>query len=164
MANIFSQKGDAQLKWLMECVPETSFDQLLDRAYNEPLGCYVNLNQYNFDDHLSYPEDYDLGYILQERLGLNDERAESINNGSSLTDDEKLSLTEYVIDQQLYDDDGISVAGFELSVQGYPSLFVTFTGVSIGQGGIEYEFAQIFESKDIALEYYRSIGDRWFDL
>ena len=67
------------------------------------------------------------------------------------------------MDRQLQSDDGISCAGFAVSAGERGTVFAAFTGPSEGRGGIRYELAALFKSRDHALRHFRSMGDEWFD-
>jgi hypothetical protein len=134
------------------------------RAYEQPLGFFIVFDDSRLQDVLAHPDAYDLGWLLQDRLSISDQRAEAINGGAALSGAELDALKAELMDRQLQSDEGISCAGFAVSAGEGGTVFVAFTGPSEGQGGIRYEFAALFKSRDHAVGHFRSMGDEWFDL
>ena len=44
------------------------------------------------------------------------------------------------------------------------SIYAAFTGLSLGQGGIEYTFYKLFSNTETAVSYLSEKGDNWFSL
>ena len=95
----------AQLEWLKgKYADEASEDveaYLNYRAWDEPLGTFLYFDKSRFDDMISYPESYDLGWEIQKRIPkLSDERAEAINAGDKLSDTERKEVIN-LVDEKL---------------------------------------------------------------
>ena len=162
--DILSASKAAQLEWLLKQFPNEDIDDLTVRAYEQPLGFFIVFDDGRLQDVLAHPDAYDLGWLLQDRLSISDQRAEAINGGAALSGAELDALKAELMDRQLQSDEGISCAGFAVSAGEGGTVFVAFTGPSEGQGGIRYEFAALFKSRDHAVGHFRSMGDEWFDL
>ena len=162
--DILSASKAAQLEWLLKQFPKEDIDDLRVRAYEQPLGFFIVFDDSRLEDVLAYPDAYDLGWLLQDCLSISDQRAEAINGGVALSGAELNALKAELMGRQLESDDGISCAGFAVSAGEGGKVFAAFTGPSEGQGGIRYDFAGLFTSRDHAMKHFRSMGDEWVDL
>jgi len=104
--DILSASKAAQLDWLLKQFPKEDIDDLTVRAYEQPLGFFVVFDDGRLQDVLAYPDAYDLGWLLQDRLSISDQRAEAINAGAALSDAELDALKAELMDRQLQSDDG----------------------------------------------------------
>ena len=161
--DILSASKAAQLEWLLKQFPKKDIDDLRVRAYQQPFGCFVVFDNSRLQDILAYPDAYDLGWLLQDRLSISDQRAEAINGAAALSLAELDALKAELMDRQLQSDDGIACAGFAVSTAEGGTVFAAFTGSSEGQGGVRYDFAGLFTSRDHAMKHFRSMGEEWFD-
>lgn len=156
-----------QEAWLLSRFPDRSLEDLIDRAYPLAYGAYFEFDDGLLSDMTSFPDDYDLGDLLRDRMpGLTEERAERINAGSALTSEERAQTRSLVIDRQLEGDDGVFCSGFEVPTDAGGTLFASFIGQSQGQGGISYAFDGLFVSREAAERSYRQgPGDRvWMSI
>ncbi len=93
-----------------------------------------------------------------------DDRAEEIETGAKLTENELSAAKEYVLEQQELGDGGLICSGFDIDLPDGASLFASFVGQEQGQSGIAYEFDGLFTSKQAAESAYKKMGDHWLDL
>ena len=136
---------------------------LIAKAWDEPIGAYFEFDQSRFDDMVKYPEAYDLGWDLQSRIPeMTDDRAEAINEGAKLDEAELEETRGLVNDGQEESDEGINCSGFTFNFNEDTTCFAAFTGPSIGQGGIEYDFYRLFRDKKAAIDHLSKLGDRWW--
>ncbi|CUH46416.1 hypothetical protein [Ruegeria atlantica] len=153
-----------QINWLKNKQPDTDLVEIFVRSWEEPLGCYYNTDATSFDDMVSYPDAYDLGWALQERIPeISDNRAISINDGAVLNAQEKSATRDIALEKEMESLGGSFCSGYFDTWNKDTQLFVAFEGPSLGQGGINYQFERIFRSKEAAIEHFKSKGDHWVD-
>ena len=157
--DILSASKAAQLEWLLKQFPKEDIDDLRVRAYERPLGYCVVFDEDRFHDCLENPDAYELGWMLQGRIEISDERAEAINAGAEITSTEHAALRALLLDQQSESDDGTYCSGFPVSVEASSPVFAAFMGLSEGQGGIRYEFAGLFKSRTAAVQSFMAMAD-----
>lgn len=104
--DILSAGKEAQLEWLLTQFPKDDIDTLRARAYEKPIGYCVVFDEDRFQDCLENPDAYDLGWMLQGRIKISDERAEAINAGAQISSAEHTALRALMLDQQSELDDG----------------------------------------------------------
>jgi len=134
-------------------------------AWDEPLGAFITHDQSRLDDMLESPESYDLGWSIQAKMeNMSDQRAEDINNGDKLNSSELDVAISVFKEMEEDSDDWISCAGFIVNIDVNISIYAAFTGLSLGQGGIEYTFYKLFSNTETAVSYLSEKGDNWFSL
>ena len=111
------------------------------------LGHVTYVEQYELNDYLESPGDYDLGYSIQSLAeGISDDRAEEINDGAALTEAELAHVEFVVVDAKNESDSMMSYVGYSARC-GKQSIYVLFEGQSQGQGGIYLRFFDIYCSR-----------------
>jgi hypothetical protein len=144
---------------------ENVIDYINYRAWDIPLGAYIIYDHSSLNDMLENPESYDLGWSIQAKMeNMSDHRAEEINNGDQLSSDELNVAVRIVEEMQDEEDDWISCAGFKINTIADGTIFAAFTGLSLGQGGIEYTFYKLFPNTETAVSYFSEKGDNWFSI
>lgn len=161
--DIVSADKAAQIEWLLKQCPKEDIDDLRGRAYDQPIGSYVVFDVSLLEDCLANPEAYDAGWRVQNRISISDERTREINEGKELTDAELDALKAALLDEQVDSDEGTFCAGFLVSADTGDAVFAAFTGPSEGQGGIQYDFAGLFNSRANAVEHFKQMGDIWLE-
>lgn len=138
-------------------------------AWDEPLGSLLQIDLNTVDQMVKYPHDYDLGWLLQERLpNMQDERAMQINEGSKLTSTEleitKMLNTERQIEAAYSGEEGLFCSGSSIQLYEETEAFISFTGEGRGQGGINYEFYRIFRDRGAAIKHFEALPDIWLPM
>lgn len=153
-----------QLSWLVSRGELRGGLALEARAYDEPLGSYFFIDNDRLADMLAYPESYDLGWTLRDRIaGTSDARAIAINDGATLSEREIQAAKDIVREEQIENLDGFFCSGFFEPWDGTTTIFAAYQGPSLGQGGIHYEFERLFRTKQDAAMYFKSLGGHWED-
>jgi hypothetical protein len=158
---------EEQEVWLLARFPDLNMDGLIARAYPIAYGAFCHFDQGLFSDMTSEPGDYDLGDQLRERMPeLTEARAEQINAGATLSSTELAQTRALVIDGQLEGDGGFFCSGFDVPTDAGDTVFASFIGRSLGQGGIGYAFDGLFANREAAERSYRDgPGDRiWIEI
>lgn len=102
-----------QLSWLVSRGELRGGLELEARAYDEPLGSYFFIDNDRLADMLAYPESYDLGWSLRDRIaGTSDARAIAINDGATLSEREIQAAKDIVREEQIENLDGFFCSGF----------------------------------------------------
>ena len=144
---------------------EDIIDYMNLRAWDEPLGAYIIYDRSRLDDMLESPESYDLGWSIQAKMeNMPDQRAEAINNGDTLNSNEMNVAVKLVEEIQEDNDEWISISGFKIDTIADGTIYAAFTGLSLGQGGIEYTFYKLFPNTETAVSYFSEKGDNWFSM
>ena len=144
---------------------ENVIDYINYRAWDIPLGAYIIYDHSSLNDMLENPESYDLGWSIQAKMeNMSDHRAEEINNGDQLSSDELNVAVRIVEEMQDEEDDWISCAGFKINTIADGTIYAAFTGLSLGQGGIEHTFYKLFPNTETAVSYFSEKGDNWFSI
>ena len=144
---------------------EDIIDYMDLRAWDEPLGAYIIYDRSRLDDMLESPESYDLGWSIQAKMeNMPDQRAEAINNGDTLNSNEMNVAVKLVEEIQEDNDEWISISGFKIDTIADGTIYAAFTGLSLGQGGIEYTFYKLFPNTETAVSYFSEKGDNWFSM
>ena len=144
---------------------EDIIDYMNLRAWDEPLGAYIIYDRSRLDDMLESPESYDLGWSIQAKMeNMSDQRAEAINNGDTLNSNEMNVAVKLVEEIQEDNDEWISISGFKIDTIADGTIYAAFTGLSLGQGGIEYTFYKLFPNTETAVSYFSEKGDNWFSM
>ena len=142
---------------------EDIIDYMDLRAWDEPLGAYIIYDRSRLDDMLESPESYDLGWSIQAKMeNMPDQRAEAINSGDTLNSNEMNVAVKLVEEIQEDNDEWISISGFKIDTIADGTIYAAFTGLSLGQGGIEYTFYKLFPNTKTAVSYFSEKGDNWF--
>ncbi|WP_170392103.1 hypothetical protein [Ruegeria arenilitoris] len=153
-----------QFNWLKDKQPDPDLEEIFVRSWEEPIGCYYNVDATSYEDMISAPEAYDLGWALQKRMPeISDNRAISINDGAVLTAQEKSAAKEIALEIEMESLGGTFCSGYFDTWNKDTRLFVAFEGADLGQGGIDYQFERIFWSKESAIKHFKSKGDHWVD-
>ena len=114
------------------------------------LGHITYVEQYELDEYLDHPGDYELGYSLQKRIeGMADDRAKEINDGLKLTDTELEQVEFLVAEAKAEADVMMSYVGY-IERCGREDIYVVSEGQSHGQGGILLTFFDIYCSRNDA--------------
>lgn len=108
------------------------------------LGHVTYVEQYELNEYIDNPGDYELGYSLQNLIAvMTDDRAEEINEGYKLTDSELEKVELVVAEIKNASDDIMSYVGFTERC-GKQDVYVVFEGQSQGQGGVVLTFFDIY--------------------
>lgn len=168
--------SDEQFDWLKlkyaakeELADEDIEFHITLMAWDDPLGSIVTPDLSILDDMLKYPDSYDLGWRLQERLSeMPDARAIQINDGDTLTPNELKLATEIENEDRINDAiehlEGLLCAGSTKTLEGTNEVFISFTGQSLGQGGIDYSFYRICANRCAAIKHFKSQPGIWVPL
>lgn len=133
-------------------------------AWDEPLGSSITFDQSEMDDMIENPEGYDLGFRIQSIIeDLSDQRATEINAGNKLTSKERSAVKSCVKEEQIEGDGGTFRSGSTIQANMKDTVFVSFSGPSMGQGGIDYSFYRLFENAQTALKHFKHRRDIWVD-
>ena len=152
-AKLVSLDQEDQLHWLEKNSPD-----YLEKAYEDFIGGWVDLDEFRLSDMINSPQSYDLGWLVQEHIPeTTDERAEAINEGAKLSSKELDKVKESIIEES-WEGDAISCSGFYLTLESSETVYVTFTGPNEGQGGYRAEFDKIFANREDAYKFYSQKG------
>ena len=92
-AKLVSLDQEDQLHWLEKNSPD-----YLEKAYEDFIGGWVDLDEFRLSDMINSPQSYDLGWLVQEHIPeTTDERAEAINEGAKLSSKELDKVKESII-------------------------------------------------------------------
>ena len=141
-------KHSTQLSWIERHYPDQE-----DRLY-EP-ECYHGLSYptelIDLKEYRRYPEDYNVvGSLINAGLEITEEREAAIEAGAKLSAEEADALIERIAEAD--SDTWVGHHGFEITLSD-GMLFAHFEGHSMGQGGIQFEYCNTFESKEAIIEY-----------
>ena len=87
-----------------------------------------------------------------------------INNGDTLNSNEMNVAVKLVEEIQEDNDEWISISGFKIDTIADGTIYAAFTGLSLGQGGIEHTFYKLFPNTETAVSYFSEKGDNWFSM
>jgi hypothetical protein len=112
------------------------------------LGISYNLDADTVEEHLQYREEYDVsGLIASQISDISEARADEIDAGADLTDNELLALGEAIAENDF--DGWNTFSGFRFKVR-FGSLYALYVGQDIGQGGVSFEIECVLQSEDAA--------------
>lgn len=157
--------GDKKIEALIhDLVSDPDFDQY--RMGDELIGYYVFLDEGLLDEMVAHPDAYDTCNKLSDAgVKLSDDRIDAIDEGSPLLAHELTALRSWLRAPENQDpEDGINCGGFAVNLQDGSSVFIGFSGPSIGQGGWDAKFDSFFSNKDAATRYYSKLGDAFFEI
>jgi hypothetical protein len=142
-----------QEKWLNENIAD--FDQV---PFNgELVGYIIQCDDNRLDEYLNYPEDYETGSMIKSVFSeLTSSRENEINEGSTITIDEKKYLREAVLEELSNDEfegENYTVCAVEL---GDSQLFLTFSGKLIPYPSWSYD--DIYETKEQAVAAIKTLS------
>ena len=133
-----------QEAWIEENIPDYE-GNLYGENY---LGSSYNLDDDTLEEHLQFREEYDVsGLIASQITEISEARAEEIDAGADLTDNELLALGEAIAENDFEGWDTYS--GFRFKVR-FGSLYALYVGQDIGQGGVSFEIECVLQSEDAA--------------
>ena len=137
-----------QLSWIERNHPDHE-----DRLHEAE--CYFGLSYptelIDLEEYRRYPEDYNVvGSLINAGLEITEEREAAIEAGAKLSPEEAEALIERIAEAD--SDTWVGHHGFEITLSD-GMLFAHFEGHSMGQGGMQFEFCNTFESKDALIEY-----------
>ena len=136
-----------QEAWIEENIPDYE-GNLYGENY---LGSSYNLDDDTLEEHLQFREEYDVsGLIASQITEISEARAEEIDAGADLTDNELLALGEAIAENDF--DGWGTYSGFRFKVR-FGSLYALYVGQDIGQGGVSFELEAVFSSKKSALQH-----------
>ena len=135
---------DTQLRWIEN--QHEDYEQLLYEpdAY---IGLSYPVEMIDLEEYRRYPIDYDVAGWLAD---LTKEREAEINAGAQLSPDEAAAVMQGVAEADV--DAWVGHHGFEIKLSD-GVLFAHFEGYSMGQGGVQFEFCEILQSKDALIKY-----------
>lgn len=130
-----------------EAIVLAEFPNFQEKAYeNSCFGIFYEVSDYEIQERVKYADDYDTYDTLQSILpDFNEKRANAVENGSPLTETERLALKRYVADEK-GGEDWISVHGWNKTCDD-GDVFLVSWGHSEGQLGIRLEYFRAFEDK-----------------
>ena len=150
-AEILSLSWEKQNNWLIK-----NTDDFLTLAYEDDLiGYVINFHEFLLDDYIEYPEDYLTGSLIKSVFNeISTEREQAINSGTPLSNLEKKYLKEAVIEKLNEEDEGHNGVNFTVCAIKCDDgeLFVTFSGISEGPGGVIWSFNTIFATREDAIK------------
>lgn len=142
-----------QEKWLSENIAD--FDQV---PFNgELVGYIIQCDDDHLDEYINYPEDYETGSIIKSVFSeLSTSREHEINEGATITIDEKKHLREAILEEISNDEfegDTYTVCAIEL---GKSQIFLTFSGKLIPYPS--WTFDNIYETKKQAITAIKTLS------
>lgn len=137
-----------QEAWVKQNIPDFAI-----KAYEDTLfGMFYQGLENEIDEYIQYPEAYETYEIIAgSDPGFDEDRQAEIENGASLTNDEKLVLQNYIV-ENADEASWIGLHGWDVGFDD-GQAFIVFWGRSEGQGGIRLEYALAFESEKQAHDY-----------
>lgn len=134
----------SQLRWIEN--QNEDYEQVLyePEAY---IGLSYPVEMIDFEEYRRYPIDYDVTGWLAD---LSEEREAEINAGAQLFPDEAAAVMQGVAEADT--DTWVGHHGFEIQLSD-GTLFAHFEGHSMGQGGVQFELCQVFQSRLALIEY-----------
>ena len=141
-------KPSTQLSWIERHHPD--YEDRLHKA-----ECYFGLSYptelIDLEEYRRYPEDYNVvGSLIDAGLEITEEREAAIEAGAKLSPEEAEALIERVAEADT--DTWVGHHGFEITLS-EGMLFAHFEGHSMGQGGMQFEYCEVLQSKDALVEY-----------
>ena len=133
-----------QLRWI-----ENQYEGYEHVLY-EPeayIGLSYPVEMIDLAEYRRYPLDYDITGRLAD---LTAEREAEINAGAHLLPDEAKAVMLSIAEANV--DSWVGHHGFEITLSD-GTLFAHFEGHSMGQGGVQFDYCAILQSKDALIEY-----------
>ena len=133
-----------QLRWIGSQYED--YEQLLyePEAY---IGLSYPIEMIDFEEYRLYPVDYDITGQIADLTAI---RETEINAGAKLLPDEAEAVMYSVAEADT--DTWVGHHGFEIKLSD-GTLFVHFEGHSMGQGGVQFDYCEVLQSKDALVEY-----------
>ena len=149
-----------QENWLIE-----THGTLHEIASDGEHYCFkVHCGDSEISEYLGSPEDHETGRLLQEsELSISTERAELIESGSPVTEEEKNVLKKLVAD--ILSEDAIEGVNYTFRpIKVFDEeIVVTFSSIIAGAGGPEYSFHDIHRTREDALNSVKTLSkDEFF--
>ena len=157
--------GDKKLEALIyDLVTGSDFDQY--RMGDDLIGYYNFIDEGLLEEMIAHPDAYDTGDKLSDAgVKVSGDRIDAINEGSPLLPQEITALRNWLRAPENQDPEGgVNCGGFTVNLHDGSSVFVGFSGPSIGQGGWDAKFDCFFTGKDAAACYYSQQGDAFFEI
>lgn len=157
--------SDENLKALIyDLLSDPEFDQY--RMGDELIGYYVLFDEGLIEDMIAHPDAYDTGdELIAAGVKLSGDRVDAINEGSPLLPQEIIALRNWLrAPKNQVPEGGVNCGGFTVNLQDGSSVFVGFSGPSIGQGGWDAQFDCFFHNNASAASYYSQQGDAFFGI
>lgn len=157
--------GDKKLEALIyDLVSDPDFDQY--RMGDELIGYYIFIDEGLLEEMITHPDAYDTGDKLRDAgVKVSGDRIDAINEGSPLLTQEITALRNWLRAPKNQDPEGgVNCGGFTVNLHDGSSVFVGFSGPSIGQGGWDAEFDCFFTNTEAATRYYSQLGDAFFEI
>ena len=157
--------GDKKIEALIyDLVLDPDFDQY--RMGDELIGYYVFIDEGLLDEMITHPDAYDTCDKLSDAgVKLSGDRIDAIDDGSPLLPQEIAALRKWLRAPENQDPEGgVNCGGFTVNLHDGSSLFVGFSGPSIGQGGWDAKFDCFFANSEAATRYYSQLGDAFFEI
>ena len=157
--------GDKKLEALIyDLVTDPDFDQY--RMGDELIGYYIFIDEGLLEEMIAHPDAYDTGDKLSDAgVKVSGDRIDAINEGSPLLTQEITALRNWLRAPENQDpEDGVTCGGFTVNLHDGSSVFVGFSGSSIGQGGWDAKFDCFFANSGAAARYYSQLGDAFFEI
>ena len=131
-----------QEAWIEANIPDYE-----GKLYGENyLGSSYSLDDDTLEEHLQYREEYDVSGLIASQISyVSEERAEEIDAGADLTNNELLALGEAIAENDF--DGWDTYSGFRFKVR-FGSLYALYVGKDIGQGGVSFEIECVLKSED----------------
>ena len=157
--------GDKKLEALIyDLVTGSDFDHY--RMGDELIGYYIFIDEGLLEEMIAHPDAYDTGDKISDAgVKVSGDRIDAINEGSQLLPQEITALRNWLRAPENQDPEGgVNCGGSTVSLHDGSSVFVGFSGPSIGQGGWDANFDSFFTDKDAAARYYYQQGDAFFEI
>ena len=157
--------GDKKLEALIyDLVTDPDFDQY--RMGDELIGYYIFIDEGLLEEMIAHPDAYDTGGKLSNAgVKVTGDRIDAINEGSPLLTQEITALRNWLRAPENQDpEDGVTCGGFTVNLRDGSSVFVGFSGPSVGQGGWDAKFDCFFTNTDAAARYYSQLGDAFLEI
>lgn len=157
--------GDKKLEALIyDLVTDPDFDQY--RMGDELIGYYIFIDEGLLEEMIAHPDAYDTGDKLSDAgVKVSGDRIDAINEGSPLLAQEITALRNWLRAPENQDPEGgVNCGGFTVNLHDGSSVFVGFSGPSVGQGGWDAKFDCFFANTDAAARYYSQLGDAFLEI
>jgi hypothetical protein len=133
-----------QLRWIENQYVDYEQSLYEPEAY---IGLSYPVEMIDLEEYRRYPLDYGITGRLTD---LTVERKAEINAGAHLLPDEAEAVMLSVAEADT--DTWVGHHGFEIRLSD-GTLFVHFEGHSMGQGGVQFNYCEVMQSKDALIKY-----------
>jgi hypothetical protein len=136
---LVSAPAEAQEKWLDENYPDLKFGEYID------LGVLLRGLESKIEEYIEDSDSYETGHMISG----SDVRAEEINKGAKITEDERRALGQAIIRSEVENIGGMSIIYICVAVEfsfNEENLCSIYIGMIEGQGGYMPHFFGVFQT------------------